>query len=678
MSIDMSQFYQAFYEEAEELLTEAEHLLLKINLSTPDSEDMNAIFRAFHSIKGGSSTFGFNEMTEITHILENLLDQIRKNERPINQELVDLFLESKDVIQSQLEAYRSGLETNHVREDEIRKKLHQLSICDPTQIQSNDINPSVINMSSHEDSALSHLKSKYYNIRLATLKKKDLDNISDELALLGSIENIELNNDQYEFLLKTTDSAESIIAICSFIVEPEDIEIVEILDREAHVATITVPTKLPDIQVTPHTEKKITPIESSNPKPQAKPGTTHDEAALTGGQATSIRVGIDKVDQLINLIGELVITQAMIVQRVNKLDEIENESLFNNINQLTRNTHDLQEAVMSIRMMPMDYVFSRFPRMVYELAGKLNKKIELITVGTSTELDKGLIERIIDPLTHLVRNSIDHGIEIPSIRAALGKSETGRLSLSASNRGGNIVIEVSDDGAGLNRERILNKARQNGLPVSNTMTDSEVWQLIFAPGFSTAEIVTDVSGRGVGMDVVKRNVNALGGSIDIFSEIGRGTTMSISMPLTLAIMDGLSVSLRDSIYIVPLNMIVETLQPLAADLKTVTGQGLMIHLRNEYIPVIALHSIFQHDTHVTQPTAGILVILEAEGKKIALLVDELIGQQQVVIKSLEKNFKKIQGISGATIMGDGAVALILDVPAFIKMGQNLPAKKIVQ
>jgi two-component system chemotaxis sensor kinase CheA len=387
-------------------------------------------------------------------------------------------------------------------------------------------------------------------------------------------------------------------------------------------------------------------------------------------ETTSIRVGIEKVDQLINLVGELVITQAMIEQRVNALDPVQNEPLINSVGQLTRNTRDLQESVMSIRMMPMDFVFSRFPRMVRDLAGKLNKKVEFVTIGATTELDKGLIERIVDPLTHLVRNSVDHGIETPEKRKAAGKSEIGTLTLSAAHKGGSIVIEVTDDGAGLNREKILAKAQSNGLAVSENMSDGEVYSLIFAPGFSTAEVVTDVSGRGVGMDVVKRNITAMGGVVEIRSALGFGTTISIALPLTLAILDGMSVSLGHSLYVVPLNLIVETLQPKAEDIKTVTGEGYMVHVRGEYLPIIALHRLFNHHTDITDPTQGVLVLIEADGKKSALFVDRLVGQQQVVIKSLETNFKKIPGVSGATIMGDGSVALILDVPAIIQMGQT--------
>ncbi|MDZ4212623.1 MAG: chemotaxis protein CheW, partial [Methylotenera sp.] len=296
--------------------------------------------------------------------------------------------------------------------------------------------------------------------------------------------------------------------------------------------------------------------------------------------------------------------------------------------------------------------------------------VEFVPVGAATELDTGLIERIVDPLPHLVRNSVDHGIDRPAGRRAAGKPETGTLTLSAAHKGGSIVIEVTDDGAGLNREKLLAKAKANGLTVSENMTDTEVFGLIFAPGFSTAEVVTDVSGRGVGMDVVKRNIAAMNGVVEIRSALGYGTTISISLPLTLAILDGMSVSLGNSIYVIPLNLIVETLQPRAEDIKTVTGEGRMVHVRGEYLPIIALHSLFNHHTDITDPTEGVLVLIESDGKKSALFVDRLVGQQQVVIKSLETNYRKVPGVSGATIMGDGGVALILDVSAIIQMGQT--------
>jgi two-component system chemotaxis sensor kinase CheA len=366
----------------------------------------------------------------------------------------------------------------------------------------------------------------------------------------------------------------------------------------------------------------------------------------------------------------------MIEQRIAALDPLHHERLLNSASQLARNTRDLQEAVMSIRMMPMDYVFSRFPRMVRDLAGKLGKKVEFVTRGAATELDKGLIERIVDPLTHLVRNSVDHGIEMPEKRRIAGKNETGRLTLSAAHQGGNIVIEVSDDGGGLSRDRILAKARQQGLPVSDTMPDADVWQLIFAPGFSTAEVVTDVSGRGVGMDVVKRNITAMGGTVEIRSVTGSGTTIAISLPLTLAILDGMSVRVGEEVYILPLGYVIESLQPAAADVKEIAGQGQVVKIREEYLPLIPLYQIFAIEPNFIDPSRGIVVILEADGKKAALLVDALVGQQQVVVKNLESNFRKVAGISGATILGDGGVSLILDVSALLRSSRQLSADPI--
>jgi two-component system chemotaxis sensor kinase CheA len=356
----------------------------------------------------------------------------------------------------------------------------------------------------------------------------------------------------------------------------------------------------------------------------------------------------------------------MLTQRTQDLDPVSNERLLSSVAHLTRNTRDLQEAVMSIRMMPMDYVFSRFPRMVRDLANKLGKKVEFVTYGASTELDKGLIERIVDPLTHLVRNSIDHGIEMPATRVENGKSEVGKLSLSAVHQGGNIVIEVCDDGGGLHREKILAKAKQSGLNVSDSMSDPEVWQLIFAPGFSTAEVVTDVSGRGVGMDVVKRNIAQMGGVVDIRSARGFGTTITISLPLTLAILDGMSIKVGEEIYILPLGFVVESLQPQTDDIKEISGKGRVIKVRQEYLPLIPLFETFNIEPKHTDPANGITVIVEVDGKKAALFVDDLVGQQQVVVKNIESNYRKIPGISGATILGDGGVSFILDVAAILR------------
>lgn len=746
MTIDMSQFYEVFFDEAEELLAEAERLLLGINIANPDNEELNAIFRAAHSIKGGAATFGFMDMTEITHVLENLLDKIRKHEMALTAEHVDAFLAAKDVLKMELDGHRLATAVDEEQVADVKMMLKQLSeagavsapVVAPVATAPTPQPAEPIVKESIETPTPDGMSC--FNIVMPDITEKDVENLQEELGLLGDATVSKQADGRFVISLTTDSSQDDIVSICSFIVDPDDLVITLKSDSPvvgtspAQEATselaIAVETQVdtsnkvlvqeevgyglfeeegkekqeegygffapfqphPDAvksnligddtaltlansgttsaQLATAVKAEVAATTASQDADRRNAGRREADKAPASAEASSIRVGVEKVDQLINLVGELVITQAMIEQRISMLDPVHNEALINSVGQLTRNTRDLQESVMSIRMMPMDFVFSRFPRMVRDLAAKLNKKVDFVTVGATTELDKGLIERIVDPLTHLVRNSVDHGIEIPENRRKAGKSESGTLTLSAAHKGGSIVIEVTDDGAGLNRDRILAKAQSNGLPVSENMTDGEVFSLIFAPGFSTAEVVTDVSGRGVGMDVVKRNITAMGGSVEIRSALGFGTTISIALPLTLAILDGMSVSLGDSVYVIPLNLIVETLQPRAEDIKTVTGEGRMVHVRGEYLPIIALHSLFNHKTDITDPTQGVLVLLESDGKKSALFVDRLVGQQQVVIKSLETNFKKIPGVSGATIMGDGSVALILDVAALIQMGQT--------
>ena len=399
---------------------------------------------------------------------------------------------------------------------------------------------------------------------------------------------------------------------------------------------------------------------------------TEKTAAAAGPQAdsTTLRVSVDKVDQLINLVGELVITQAMLAQNSKGVDAALHQQLAAGLADLERNTRDLQEAVMSIRMIPMSMIFNRFPRMLRDLAAKLGKKVEMVQVGEATELDKGLVEKITDPLTHLVRNSCDHGIESPEQRMARGKPEHGTITLIASHQGGSIVIEVRDDGRGLNRQKLLAKARERGIEAPDTLSDAEVWGLIFAPGFSTAEVVTDVSGRGVGMDVVKRNITALGGTVEIDSAEGYGMTVRVRLPLTLAIMDGMSVGVGEECYILPLASVVESFQVTDATIKSIGGSGRVVEVRGEYMPVIALEEVFTVPRFGQDKGAPIMVVVEAEGGRAALLVDELLGQQQVVVKNLESNYRKVQDVSGATIMGDGRVALILDIASLVRRSRH--------
>ncbi|MDZ7596575.1 MAG: chemotaxis protein CheA [Thiobacillus sp.] len=679
MTIDMSQFYQVFFDEADELLAEMEKLLLALDVSAPDSEDLNAIFRAAHSIKGGAATFAFNDITEVTHMLESLLDRIRKGEMALTPEHVEAFLVSKDVLTMQMDGHHHGSSVDQDAVGSVCLRLKALSqgmaevpvaVASPAPVAVPE-SASAAALADADGNCL-------FRIELPAVPQRDVDALAAELGLLGTISQETLADKRVVFTLTTPERQDSIIAICSFVLDPDDLKITQ-GGAQAAAAEAKPSDDDPGYGIfePAHTQAASQPAVAAAPVVEARnPGRRATDKEGAGQESSSIRVGIEKVDQLINLVGELVITQAMIEQRISVLDPIQYERLLNSVGQLTRNTRDLQEAVMSIRMMPMDYVFSRFPRMVRDLAGKLGKKVEFVTRGAATELDKGLIERIVDPLTHLVRNSVDHGIEMPEKRRANSKNETGKLTLSAAHQGGNIVIEVSDDGGGLSRERILDKAKQQGLPVSDTMPDAEVWQLIFAPGFSTAEVVTDVSGRGVGMDVVKRNITAMGGTVDIRSVPGAGTTIAISLPLTLAILDGMSVRVGEEVYILPLGYVIESLQPAAADVKDIAGQGQVVKIREEYLPLIPLYQIFAIEPNFTDPTQGIVVILEADGKKAALLVDALVGQQQVVVKNLESNFRKVAGISGATILGDGGVSLILDVSALLRSSRQLNADPV--
>ncbi len=640
--MDFSDFYQTFFDEADELLADMEQHLLALDPLQPDAEQLNAIFRAAHSIKGGAGTFGFSVLQETTHILENILDDARRGGMQLSTEIINLFLETKDIMQEQLDAYKNAAEPDAETFDRICRALRQLAL--EAKGVSPEAEPQV---SSAPAAPVASAASGRLRIRLSNLKPAEIKTMLEELGNLGTVTDSIKGENALEVTLDTQTSRDDIVAVLCFVLEESQISFPKPSDQAVAVASAPV------------AEPSPAPVDTKpapRPEPVKKP-------AAKAGESTSIRVAVEKVDQLINLVGELVITQSMLAQRTDGLDPAVNAELINNMAQLERNARDLQESVMSIRMMPMEYVFSRFPRLVHDLASKLHKEVELTLLGSSTELDKSLIERIIDPLTHLVRNSLDHGIETPEKRREVGKASTGNLTLSAEHQGGNICIEVRDDGAGLNRERILAKARSSGLPVSDSMSDEEVGMLIFAPGFSTAEQVTDVSGRGVGMDVVKRNIQEMGGHVEIVSKQGKGTTIRILLPLTLAILDGMSVRVADEVFILPLNAVMESLQPQAELLKALAGGERVLEVRGEYLPLVEMWNLFDVQDAKTEPTQGIVVILQSGGKRYALLVDQLIGQHQVVVKNLESNYRKVPGISAATILGDGSVALIVDVSA---------------
>jgi two-component system chemotaxis sensor kinase CheA len=794
MTIDMTQFYQVFFEESGEHLAAMESLLLGLNIEQPDTEALNAIFRAAHSIKGSSGTFGFTDLTEVTHILETLLDRLRKHEIPLRAEMVDAFLDAGDVLKTMLDGHQGGAGAEPEVVALVCKRLNELAA---------DKLPTAINAASDvvrapgsapEAPALQRAVStgvrarRSYDIEFVPTAHAAADaaiipGLLDELRACGDLQVIArpavgLDGPGFWHLRLTTDqTAEYFGDSIDFIAEHDAWRIKELVsgalddaggafglfedaagapvvddsfglfdgapgavksfviaaaeqddaygffdmsqvpdpvmpvsvnhgtgNDEAYgffaplpeVAPVAIASDetlqdgdgfgffapLPDASATP-VALSVTPasVVATPPTPapvvaaqaeasSARAGKAPQAAAPVSAEASSIRVGVEKVDQLVNLVGELVITQAMLLQCTELMMGAAPERLIQGLAQLERNTRDLQESVMSIRMLPISFVFSRFPRVVRDLSSKLGKQVELKLSGETTELDKGLIEKIADPLTHLVRNSLDHGIEMPDVRVAAGKSPVGTITLRAAHQGGNIVIEVGDDGGGLNRQKILTKARERGFSVSDQMSDQDVWMLIFEAGFSTAEVVTDVSGRGVGMDVVRRNIQAMGGRVEIESMTGVGTRMTVRLPLTLAILDGMSVAVGTQTYILPLSYVIESLQPELQDIKTLSNQARVIRVRGEYLPVIVLHELFGIKPAAADFTQGIMIVLDADGTKAVLFVDALVGQHQVVIKSLENNFRRVAGVSGATIMGDGHVALILDISALAAMAKS--------
>lgn len=651
--LDLSQFFDTFFDEADELLAEMEGLLLELDVADPDADDLNAIFRAAHSIKGGAATFGtFEELAETTHVFENILDQVRDGELELRAEMIDLFLQTKDLLADMVYSYRNSQQPDVQASQAIRERLMAVGA-----------GSGAANTCSGQE---------YLRVHIRDIRPKDADALRNEMAIMGDIVHEEQDKQSISFWLQTDTTVEDLIAVSCFVVNEDQIETSWAALPQDSVDSPAAPAATAesanDAKVDHDAEPE--PAHDAKPAAVAKKTASSAPARTRRGESSTLRVGVERVDQIINLVGELVITQAMLVQTSSSLDPVVHDRLLNGLEQLERNARDLQEAVMAIRMVPMDYVFNRFPRVVRENAQRLGKKIRLRTIGQATELDKSLIERIIDPLTHLVRNSIDHGLELPQARRAAGKDEEGVLTLSAKHQGGHIVIEVSDDGAGLNREKILAKAIEQGLVTNESIPDEELWQMLFAPGFSTAEQVTEISGRGVGMDVVRRNIQGMGGHVYVTSQKGQGTTTRIVLPLTLAILDGMSVKVGPEVFILPLSHVMESMQPEQAQIRTMTGGEHVLYVRGEYLPLISLGEVFAVDTYEHRPTEAIAVVLQAEDTRFALLVDQLLGQHQVVVKNLESNYKKVPGISAATILGDGSVALIVDVFALHRMNRE--------
>ncbi len=729
--IDLSQFYQVFFEEAGENQEHMEQLLLELDITAADDEELNAIFRCAHSIKGGAATFGFSDVAELTHQMETLLDKLRRHELAPTPAMVDVLLQSGDALKAML-ARHQGAGGGEIDTTELLFNIRAM-VAGESPVAASAAAAAPLAMSAPAAPAAAVVTpaasagaAPTTGKRTVELRVGPLDNpaqadnlleLFKEITDLGTLS--PLPDDPSlphtrRFKLDTATAESELLDLFTFHVSREQVSFVALAGAAAATTAAPIEDKdagfgffepLPD--ATPAAASAAPEPPAAAPErgygffdnaPGAPAGQTGGgaadasaslvPAALTPAaakpaaaaakndkpaaalEASTIRVSVEKVDQLINLVGELVITQAMLAQNSRGLDPVVYQQLVTGLTDLDRNTRDLQEAVMSIRMIPMSTVFSRFPRMLRDLANKLGKKVELVTQGEATELDKGLVEKITDPLTHLVRNSCDHGIEMPADRLAKGKPEVGTITLAASHQGGSIVIEVRDDGRGLNRDKLIKKAREKGIDAPDSMTDQEVWNLIFAPGFSTADQVTDVSGRGVGMDVVKKNITSLGGTVEIDSAEGYGMRVAVRLPLTLAIMDGMSVGVGEEVYILPLSSVVESFQVSTEMVKTIGGSGRVVEVRDEYMPVIELEKVFNVPRFDWEHNSGIMVVVEAESGRVAMLVDELLGQQQVVVKNLETNYRKVSDVSGATIMGDGRVALILDVGSLIRRSRH--------
>lgn len=716
MEIDLHQFYQIFFQESEEHIQNLESSLLKLEESPDDKELLNSIFRAAHTIKGSAGSIGLIAISDFTHLLETILDKLRNHEMQADSGLVNLLLQSVDCIKVMVKDVKDEGEADSSIAESLRPRLEAVlggsgGVTPPLQ------KPKTQNQAARPVDRLFDIK--FEPDPLIMQKGMNPLNLIRALGTLGEILTVKLDASKvpnltemdperlylsWEILLLTKENRAAIESVFEFVRddsqvavtllspaselelpphEEHDIEVKEVREamkeldsrspkllgnlllKEGAVSEEQLASALTEQQ----SQKKVGEIlvENKAISDDKLKDVLKKQEAIRNTEAPTIRVDVDKVDKLMNLVGELVIIQSMLSQVTNNFAEKDLGRLQRAVGQLERNCREIQERVMSVRMLPIGNVFNRFPRVVRDISAERGKKAALLISGEETELDKTLIEKIADPLTHLIRNSVDHGIETPEERLSAGKPEVGKVWLSAFHQGGNVIVTVEDDGKGLDREKIVNKAVEKGL-IANAegMTDQEVYNLIFLPGFSTAEKVTEVSGRGVGMDVVKRNIEAIGGSVSIETEAGRRSRFVIKIPLTLAIIDGLTVTVGREIFIIPLTAIVESKRPKSDEVKHVKGEGEVINVRGHFVPLVRLYQFFGVETEETDPTKALVVIVSADNKNYALLVDSLTGQQQAVIKSLGEGFRGIPGVAGATILGSGEVALIVDVPSIVK------------
>ncbi|MGQ0557322.1 MAG: chemotaxis protein CheW [Nitrospiraceae bacterium] len=716
MSNDFAQFQEAFFDEAAEHLAVVEEGLLELEQHSEDRDLLNKIFRSAHSIKGGSGMFGFNAVAQFTHKMETLLDLLRNGQKDVSPAIADLLLKSTDCLKTLIESAKTGAAVDNETVQRLTVELASASASDsqPSVVSPNSkVAPPVAVEKCDEDQT--------YVIAWTPpewLFQRGLDPLQTfrELQSLGNLSAVTLDMARlpdlaeidpekcylsWSMQLTTGKDQKTIESVFEFVREDSALSIKLVEDKRESAQKPTAeagasaktegPKPIGEILVESGVvsrqtldqalaqQKRVGQIlvEQKAATPQQveqalqKQRQQESVAQAKKTDTTSIRVDTEKIDKLINLVGELVITQSMLSDLGSRFEMQQLPVLLERMAELERNTREIQERVMSIRMLPIGTAFARFPRLVRDLSAKAGKKIKLLLSGEETELDKTVIESIGDPLTHLLRNSADHGLEPPEERLDNNKPEVGTIRLNAFHEGGTICITVEDDGRGLNRDKILAKAVKQGLISENDKpSDDQIWPLIFKPGFSTAEKITDVSGRGVGMDVVKRNIENLGGTVTIKTSMGKGTTFTLKLPLTLAIIDGMTVRVGKETYIIPLLCILESIQPKAELIKTVVGKGELINVRDTYIPMVRLYEVFASEPEYTDPKEAILLILETEGERVAVMVDEILGQQQVVIKSMEQNFHKVEGVAGATILGDGRVGFIVDVRGVLEIARH--------
>jgi two-component system chemotaxis sensor kinase CheA len=690
MTIDLTQFHDAFYEESAEAIGQMENALLRLDAGTPDPELINTIFRVAHSIKGGAATFGFSEISSFTHTLETLLDELRAQRVKVTPALSDLLLRSIDIMREMLRLQQAQQPIDQQRVADLQFDL-ELAVAHsaiPTAPDASAVAGRAAPVPVPESEPVlperTHGTTYRINFRpyLHLLARgndplrmfRELRELGDlhvavDVSALPPIEEIDPENCylSWRLTLNTDSPRQSIIEVFDWAEGDCELEVAA-LERPSTAASPvgaasgSAPSAGSDELLragSPQDDGRT--VKAGDASRVLDAGKTLD--VHKSGEAGSIRVSVEKIDDLMNSVGELVITQSMLGQFGALLDGAQGQRLRAGLAQLERNVRELQESVMRVRMVPISFVFSRFPRMVRDLSQRLSKQVELRMTGSDTELDKTVLEKIGDPLVHLVRNCVDHGIEMPAQRVAAGKEPCGLVHMHAYHRGSSIVVEVTDDGGGLKHDRILAKARERAMiGPDEELSDEQIGSLIFLPGFSTQEQANDVSGRGVGMDVVKRNVEELGGSIEVQSKAGEGSRFTIILPLTLAIVDGQTIAIGDETYIVPLTAIIESLQMRSASVNHVVGRGEVLTFRGEYLPVLRLQKHFNSKSQrPTEANEGLIMVVEGDGRRVGLCVDELRGQQQVVVKTLEDNYGHVEGIAGATILGDGSVALILDV-----------------